>query len=166
MNLLVDTGDNLARGVQALKLAKQKLVKEKGCIIKRDVIDSSGRIFGFEAISRDGIHFYCVARSTPPMKQGIYEIVSTQTRFVKRAKRELKPLVIFWPNDFYVFSPQIILSNNHGENVRADKGQSIRFLNFESKLGVKWFVPGLEAAMTILKLKKRGDLSTYTGEPE
>ncbi len=98
------------------------------------------------------------------MERGICSIVSTQTQFIKRAKRDLMPLVIFWPNDFYVFSPQMILLNNHGENIRGDKGQPIHFLNFESNLGVKWFVPGLEAAMTILKLKKRGDLSTYTGE--
>lgn len=164
ISLLVDTGDNPARWEWVLKLAKQKLVKEKGCRIKRAVFDASNRIFGFEAVSRDGIHFYCVARSTPPMKQGIYKIVSTQKRFILRARRELKPLVIFWPDDFYVFSPQMILLNNHGENSRADKGQAICFLNFESNLGVKWFIPGLEAALTILKMKKRGDLATYTGE--
>lgn len=164
MSLLVDTGDNPAHGVGALKLAKEKLVKEKGCQIKRDVLDSSGRIFGFEAISQDGIHFYCVARSTGPMKKGIYYIVSTQTQFIKRARRDLMPLVIYWPEDFYVFDPQMILLKNHGENVRANKGQGIHFLNFDSDLGVKWFIPGLEAALTILKMKKKGDLATYTGE--
>lgn len=163
MKLLVDTGDNPALGVAALKLTKEKLMQEKGCRILREVFDGSNRIFGFEAVSQDGVHFYCVARSTPPMKRGIYKIVSTQTRFIKRARRDLMPLVIFWPNDFYVFDPQIILLNNLGENIRADKDQAIPFLNFESRLGVKWFVSGLEAAMTIVKMKKRGDLATYTG---
>ena len=163
-DLLIETGDNPARGVWALKLAKQKLVKEKGCRIQREVFDVSGRIFGFEAVSKDGIHFYCVARSTPPMKRGALSIVSTQTRFIKRAKRELKPLVIFWPEDFYVFDAKMILLNNHGENVRADKGQAICFLNFESKLGVKWFIEILAPAVDISKMRSRVDLRSYTGE--
>jgi len=122
-----------------LPWVKKQLVKKRGCRIQRDFRDESNRICGFEAVTLEGTHFFCVARNTEPMKRGPFLIVSTQTRVVRTARREEKPLVMYWPDQFYVFDAETVLGDNFGENVRADlKGVNIRFLNFSATLGVAW----------------------------
>jgi len=162
-NILIDTGDNQRKGKDAMTQAKQYLVKFKGCTVIRDLWDETSKVFGFEAADVKGQHFYCAARSTPPMQQGIYRIVSCQKRLVAVAKKELKPIVLMYPlNQVIVFDAHMIHLNNFGVNKR----ENIDFLNFSPNLGLTWFSDNIMNVWRQLQYQKRGDLRTFTGEPK
>lgn len=164
MERIIDTGDNAALGMRMLPRVKKLLVQEKRCHLLRNIIDSSARFFGFEAISKDGIHFYCVARSSKPIRPGILNIVSCQKRLMLQCQRESKPVVMYWPEQFTVFDAHVVLLNNYGENTRADLGPNIKiqFINFNAKLGIEWF--GKEALLEVWRKAKmfgRRDLRIF-----
>jgi len=161
MTLFIDTGNNQWKGKQVVDLAKKYLVGTKGCRIIRDLWDDTGKPFCFEAADYKGEHFYCVARSTPPMRQGIYNVVSCQKRLVSVARREMKPIVLMYPlNQVVVFDAHMIHLNNFGVNKR----QEVDFINFSPNLGLTWFGDSIMSVWRQLQRKKRVDLRSFTGE--
>lgn len=166
-NRFIDTGDSVPRGEWILSRVQKKIVKEKGCRLWNPIIDDSGRIFGFEAVSKEGLHFYCVARSTEPMRVAGREIVSCQTRFISRCIKEQKPIVMSWPGTLYIFDPQMISIENFGENVRANlkADVKIKFLNFSVTIGLEWIEgSSLTDVWEKVKLIGRRNLRSYEGE--
>lgn len=142
-----------------MKQARQYLVKTKGCRVIRDLWDETGKPFCFEAVDCKGQHFYCVARTTPPMKQGIYHIVSCQKRLVALARGEMKPIVLIYPlNQVIVFDAHMIHLNNFGVNER----ENIEFINFSPNLGLAWFGDSIMGAWRQLQYKKRVDLRSFS----
>lgn len=134
---MLDTGDNQPKGMAVLQTAKKVLIQHRRCKTLRAIFDESNRTFSFYMESYDGQTFYLVARSTEPMRRGNRRIVSSQTRFIKRIAPEHKPLIMFIPNEFRIFDPEMLLMVNYGENVRADS-VNIAFLNWDLSLSILW----------------------------
>ena len=160
----IDTGPNPPLGHNLLKDIAEDLERRKKARILRPLVDVSNRVYGLFARSRDGLCFFLVARSTDPYRGNI---VSSQSWMIKEAERNRRPIVMSIALFYHVFDPRMIMKNNLGENIRADK-VPVKFLNWDINLGEEWIGPELLPTWEKVKRRSRrillGKLDEWIGE--